>query len=217
MILKNIHTFWLSSKVVDDWVLENIETWKNINPNYKIIIHHADEFLGLLDSCNYYRHMIQKKSWAYATDYLRSKILYEQGGWYFDADVTCHKPLDELEEKYGKRNRWIGWEQVYPYNTVECASMGFELHDPIMQALVDYYENLWEEDYETKPMPYILNEVCKSNNISIDNVLDPEVLSGVRGALIPLPRTIGAQAYKFGMDPDKDKSFTVHHFTHSGY
>ena len=49
MIPKRIHTFWLSSNNPDNWVLENIKTWKEINPNYEIVIHYADEFDDLLE------------------------------------------------------------------------------------------------------------------------------------------------------------------------
>ena len=217
MIPKRIHTFWLSSNNPDNWVLENIKTWKEINPNYEIVIHYADEFDDLLEICPYYKKILGNHSWAYATDYLRSKVLYDQGGWYMDGDVTCHKPLDYLDTEFGERSRWIGLEQVYPFKTIECAVMGFEPHDPMMKALVDYYES-WKEGDGVRIMPEVLNTVCDKNNISKEPILDPEYFSGIRGILVPIPKvnSRSAQAYKVGMSPS-EKSYTVHHFTHTGY
>ena len=216
MIPKKIHTFWLSNNTPDNWVLKNIETWRRTNPDYEIIIHHADEFIDLL-KYPYYNQMLNNHSWAYATDYLRSKILFEVGGWYFDADVTCHKSLNGLEEEFGYRDRWIGYEGIYPFKTVECASMGFSPQNEIMRVLVEHYES-WKDGDKIKIMPQLLNELCERNNIDINPVLNHEYLSGVSGNFIPIPKNSpnSAQAYERN-HISTYKSYTVHQFSHTGY
>ena len=42
------------------------------------------------------RQAIEAKKWAFATDYIRLKVVYEYGGIYMDTDVELIKPLDSL-------------------------------------------------------------------------------------------------------------------------
>ena len=48
----------------------------------------------------YVRDAWKDKCWSVATDYLRAKVLYEEGGWYLDTDVEILKPFMDKYSKY---------------------------------------------------------------------------------------------------------------------
>lgn len=37
------------------------------------------------------RFLVEKKDWAFVSDYVRLKVLYEHGGIYFDTDIQVIK------------------------------------------------------------------------------------------------------------------------------
>ena len=46
----------------------------------------------------FFKLCYEKKLWGFATDYLRTKILYENGGIYLDTDIEIIKSFDSLLE-----------------------------------------------------------------------------------------------------------------------
>ncbi len=44
----------------------------------------------------YAKQAMEQQKWAFITDYVRLKVVYEQGGIYLDTDVELLRPLDDL-------------------------------------------------------------------------------------------------------------------------
>ena len=107
MIPNKIHTFWLSGEAMPEAAANNIETWRQHNPGYEVTVHGRDEFKELEHSCEFYRTMLRERRWCFAADYLRSKVLLAEGGWYTDSDARCHKPLDGIYAVYGHRQHYL--------------------------------------------------------------------------------------------------------------
>ena len=71
-----------------------IDSWKKHCPEYEIIEWNESNFdIKCNDFC---RTMSEQKKWAFLTDYVRLKIIYENGGVYLDTDVQIIKSLDPL-------------------------------------------------------------------------------------------------------------------------
>ena len=215
MIPKIIHTFWLSGDPMPADAINNLESWRSHNLDYELLIHGRDEFKDLEEQCEFYRVMLRDRRWCFAADYLRAKVLLAEGGWYTDSDARCHKPLDGIYAIYGERRRYLCKEAP---NGVwyECGVMAFEPGDEIMAAMVQWYE-AWHEGDEFPVMPIVMDKVVFANHLNVGPLLPDEALSGKR-----LPngcykdKKTGKYRVKICVEPSA-KSFTTHHFTHTGY
>lgn len=196
MIPKKIHTFWLSEGTPAEFCLKNMETWKQCNPDYDIVLHRSPEFEDL-KSVPYYNYTIQCNKWAYASDYLRCKVLYEEGGWYMDADVVCHKSLDELCKEY-PRKCYYSYEAMCD-KRIECAVLGFEAGNELIKTMKSYYESWYNKRMVI--IPELINKICPEL-IDKDSILDADILSGV---------------FNDGNILSTERSYTTHLFTHTGY
>ena len=80
--------------------------------------------------------MAKEKKWAFLTDYIRLKVVYEHGGIYLDTDVELIKSIDDLRRK----GPYLGIE-----NTGQAATgLGFaaEAGNLLIKENMEYYEEL---------------------------------------------------------------------------
>lgn len=94
MIPKIIHYCWFGGKPMDKLGQKCLDSWKNFFPDYEIKEWNESNFD--VNCCQYVREAYEAKKWAFVSDYARFKILYEQGGVYFDTDVEVIKPFDDI-------------------------------------------------------------------------------------------------------------------------
>lgn len=94
MIPKVIHYCWYGGKPLPELSRKCLASWKKYCPDYKII--RWDESNTDLYNNQYVREAYENKKWAFVTDYVRLKVLYELGGIYMDADVQVIAPLDKF-------------------------------------------------------------------------------------------------------------------------
>ena len=215
MLPKKIHTFWLSGEAIPEAAARNIETWRTHNPGYEVVVHGRDEFQELESTCEFYRTMLRDRRWCFAADYLRSKVLLAEGGWYTDADARCHKPLDGIATVYGERPRYLCKEAPNGI-WIECGVMGFAPGDDIMAAMVRWYEQ-WREGDEFPVMPIVMERVTAANGIDPGPLLPDEALSGKRCPnMVVTDKKTGKPRVMIVVEPT-ELSFATHHFSHSGY
>jgi len=148
-IPKNIIFVWVGKKPKPQKVLDCIETWKKNMPDWNYIEINDNTFN--ISENKYCQDAYNNKAWAFVSDYLRLKALYEYGGVYMDVDVMCYKPLDKfLQHKF-----FTGFEQPhYPVT----ATMGAEKGNKLVKEMLEVYNNKifqmhnnWG-DYETNTM-----------------------------------------------------------------
>ena len=94
MIPKIIHYCWFGGKPLPDEAKKLISTWKKYCPDYDIREWNENNFD--INDCFYVKEAFEAKKWAFITDYVRLKVLYDYGGVYMDTDVEVCKPLDDL-------------------------------------------------------------------------------------------------------------------------
>ncbi len=135
MIPKIIHYCWFGGNEKPKLFKKCYESWKKHCPDYEIIEWNESNFD--LTSCPLYvRQAYQAKKWAFVTDYVRLKVVYDNGGIYFDTDVELRKNTDFLLEYkafFGFENR----EYV-------ATGLGFgaEKGTKILQELLQDYEEI---------------------------------------------------------------------------
>ena len=94
MIPKIIHYCWFGKNPLPDDARDCIESWKKNCPDYEIKEWNEENFD--INTCAYVKEAYDKKKWAFITDFVRLKVLYDYGGIYMDTDVEVCKSLDPL-------------------------------------------------------------------------------------------------------------------------
>lgn len=97
MIPKIIHYIWFGDKPYPSKVQHCIDSWHKILPDYTFIKWGESNFD--VNSTAFTRQAFENKMWAFVSDYVRIKALYEFGGWYLDTDVEVLKPLSPFENQ----------------------------------------------------------------------------------------------------------------------
>lgn len=97
MIPKKIHYCWFGGKPLNKLGKKCLKSWKKYFPDYEIIEWNESNFD--FNCCQYVKEAYEAKKWAFVSDYARHKILYEQGGIYFDTDVEVIKSFADILEK----------------------------------------------------------------------------------------------------------------------
>lgn len=94
MIPKIIHYCWFGNNPLPELAQKCIQSWKQYCPDYELMLWNEENFD--INECAYVKEAYENKKWAFVTDYVRLKVLYEYGGIYMDTDVEVIKPLDSL-------------------------------------------------------------------------------------------------------------------------
>ena len=94
MIPKKIHYCWFGGNPLPNDAKLCIESWKKYCPDYEIIEWNESNFD--FKECQYAKEAYEAKKWAFVSDYARFKILYDNGGLYFDVDVEIVQALDNI-------------------------------------------------------------------------------------------------------------------------
>ena len=96
-IPKIIHYCWFGRNPKPKLAEKCIKSWEKYCPDYNIIEWNEDNF-DITVCPLYVRQAYEAKQWAFVTDYVRLKLIYEYGGIYMDTDVELIKSLDVLLE-----------------------------------------------------------------------------------------------------------------------
>jgi len=94
MIPKIIHYIWVGGNPLTPLAEKCIESWKKYCPDYEI--KRWDETNFDPNQNKYCKEAYENKKWAFVSDYIRLKVLYDYGGIYMDTDVEVIKPLDKF-------------------------------------------------------------------------------------------------------------------------
>lgn len=130
MIPKKIHYCWFGGKPKNQLAEYCISTWRKIHPDFEIIEWNEDN--SPLTDNNYVKEAFALGKWAFVSDYVRSKVMLDEGGIYMDTDMELNLPLDGfLHEK-----AVCGFEvKGVPYSAFWMA----EPRHQLAKDFVDYY------------------------------------------------------------------------------
>jgi len=133
-IPKVIHYCWFGRGQMPKLAEKCIKSWKKFCPDYEIVCWNEDNFD--INENRYAREAYDAKKWAFVSDYVRLKVLYENGGVYLDTDVELIKPLDKLIEDGG----FMGFDD----NGIVSTGLGFacEKGNELVGRLLKDYEDI---------------------------------------------------------------------------
>ena len=148
MIPKKIHYVWFWKWEKPKNFEKIFDSWKKFCPDYEIIEWNEENFDV---SENYYcKKFYDKWLYAFASDYARMKILYDNWGIYLDVDMEILKNLDNLLEN----KAFTGFENKF---SVWWAIIWSEKNNKILKEILDFYKNKKTRII----LPNLLNKIFK--------------------------------------------------------
>ncbi|MDA9027173.1 glycosyltransferase [Gammaproteobacteria bacterium] len=130
-IPKIIHYCWVGPNSIPERELECIRSWKKHLPGHVLMFWNEETFD--ISSNIFSKQAYEARYYAFVSDYIRTKVLYEYGGIYLDTDVEI---LDSLDKILEKGNSFLGFESRSKIGT---AVMGFTPKHYLMGEFMNYY------------------------------------------------------------------------------
>lgn len=165
MIPKVIHYCWFSGEEKTELVKKCMDTWRKKMPDYEIKEWNCDNFDFSINS--FAREAIECKKWAFASDFVRLYVLYNEGGIYLDSDIEVLKNFDDLLDCDG----FTGLESK---GVITAWLFGSKKGNPLIKEFLDYYEDkhfINKNKMMTIPNTVPLSEICKKYGLKNDDVL----------------------------------------------
>ncbi len=131
-IPKTIHYCWFGKQEMPLVVRKCISTWHRHLPDYKIKLWNEDSFD--VNSTLWTKHAYELKKYAFVSDYVRLKVLYEYGGIYLDTDIKVLKTFNPLLENNG----FMCFEDVKGDFLASCV-IAVKSQHPIIKKCLEYY------------------------------------------------------------------------------
>lgn len=204
MIPKIIHYCWFGEKKIPKEIKYYIGTWKKYCPDYKIKIWNEDNFD--VKSNIYCKEAYEAKKWAFVTDFVRLKVLYDYGGIYMDTDVEVCKSLDDLL----KYKAFFGFESN---NNISTGILGACKGNEWIKYLLNFYKDkhFKKQDgtYDITTNVEIITKMTKEKyDILLEN---KKVIFGNNNILFPF-EYLCAKEFKTGKIIRTNNTYTIHHF-----
>lgn len=196
MIPKIIHYVWVGGNPKPKNIQRCMKTWQNHLQDYKIVEWNEDNFD--IHENKYVEQAYKAKKWAFVSDYIRAKAIYEQGGIYLDTDVLVLDNLESLLDNHA----FVGFEnKENPFTAV----FGAEKHHPLLKDMLAYYDDR-NFEFDSK------DQMAGVNTVSVSDILKEKY--GAKPNNQEQMLETGIHVYPDGVlcNPSED-SKTIHVFT----
>ena len=203
-IPKIIHYCWFGGNPLPELAQKCIESWKKYCPDYEI--KRWDETNFDINCCDYVREAYQAKMWAFVSDYARFKILFENGGVYFDTDVELLKPIDDIV----KKGAFMGLEEASVISVNSGLGLGANIGLSIFQEILDNYHHSHFEMDEHGIYETVVTRVTKI--ILKHGGIYPDKITNVAGITIYPPEYFCPFNFCTGEMKLTDNSYSIHHY-----
>jgi len=202
-IPKVIHYCWFGKGKMPTLAEKCIKSWEKYCPDYKIVCHNEDNFD--VNQNKYAKEAYSAGKWAFVSDYVRLKVLYDEGGIYLDTDVELIKPIDKLIEENG----FMGFDD----NSIISTGLGFacEKGNELVGILLADYDDisfvLPDGSYDMTPCPDRNTKTMVRLGMDIDN--KNQVFMGIK----MLPEDyLCPMKYYTGKKIITKNTYSIHHF-----
>lgn len=207
MIPKILHYCWFGGKPLPMEAKKMIDTWKKNCPDYEIKGWNESNFD--INCCSYVREAYDSKKWAFITDYVRLKVIFDYGGIYMDTDVEVCKNLDEL----------LKWDAFSGYESdkdIPTGTIGSVAGNEWIGYLLSYYDqrHFILEDGSldlTTNVTTITKMTCEKYDLKLDNKFK---IFGNNMCLYPF-EYLCAKRHSDGTIHATENTYTIHHFAGS--
>ena len=202
-IPKVIHYCWFGGNPLPKSAEKCIKSWQKFCPDYKIVCWNEENFD--INQNRYAKEAYEAGKWAFVSDYVRLKVLYDEGGIYLDTDVEIIKPIDKLVEKGG----YMGFDD----NGIISTGLGFacEKGNELVGAILKDYDDIpfLRDDgtYDLLPCPDRNTQTMVKLGLDINN--REQVFMGIQ----MLPEDyLCPMKYYTGKKVITKNTYSIHHF-----
>ncbi len=209
IIPKKIHYCWFGKNKLPEQLRVYIESWKKYCPDYEIIEWNESNFD--VNQNKYCQEAYEAKKWAFVSDYVRLKVLYDYGGIYMDTDVEVCKPLDDfLNNDY---EAFSGFENG---NRIPTGIMASIKGGSWIKYLLSYYDDKRfkniDGSYDMTPNVVIITEMTERKfKVNLSNEF---IMFGNNVAIYPFDYFC-AKSTVTGKILKTNNTYTIHHFSGS--
>ena len=211
MIPKTIHYCWFGGKEKPKSVMKCIASWQKFCPNY--VIKEWNEQNFDVYAIPYTRDAYQDGKYAFVSDVARFKVLYDEGGVYFDTDVELIKPIDDLVG----HGAFMGWEKADALGNMHvnpglglAAPKEFPFYKEVLDGFAELPYYLDNGQWNSYTMITLVTDLLKEKGLTMDGSL--QTVNSL---------TIYPSDYLCPMDSLTgeihltDNTFAIHHYTMS--
>lgn len=138
MIEKKLHYVWFGNTKPEK-VVKCIESWKKILPDYEIFEWNEKTFDvdKEIKENKFFRECYNRKLWAFVSDYVRVKVLYQYGGIYLDTDMEIIKDITPLLDC----DLFLGYENS---SVMSFGIVGVIPKHIVFKKFLEFYQNeIW--------------------------------------------------------------------------
>lgn len=202
MIPKIIHFSWFGSEKPEA-VLQAIESWKKIMPDWQIM--EWNEKNWDVNQYPFARQMFDQKKWGYIADPIRFDVVNRFGGVYMDTDMLLHKPLDSL---LTNTNVW-GFQYD---NNLHTGLFAGEKNSPLLIEILKMYKDEAYHDIHKMIWTEVSNPVITRMFMEIypDFKLNGKKQIIGNGTTVVFPKD-----YFVYLSHNKDANYAEHEFANS--
>lgn len=205
-IPKVIHYCWFGYNKMPALYEKCIQSWKKYCPDYEIVCWNEENFD--ITQNRYAKEAYEAGKWAFVSDYVRLKVMFEHGGIYLDTDVELIRPIDVLVADGG----YMGFDEMGLVST----GLGFacEKGNALVGALLADYDDLSfvlpDGTYDTLPCPDRNTKTLIELGLNTD--LKDQVFMGIH----MLPEDyLCPMKYHTGKKILTKNTYSIHHFAAS--
>ena len=145
MIPKIIHYWWFGKSAKPASVLEYIETWKRVLPDYRIMEWNETNFD--FRKWKFCREAYAVKKYAFVADVCRMYALSNSGGVYLDTDIEVIKSFNPFLQ----HQSFIGEERLH---TIGPGVIGAEPNTPWVCEFLEMYKSMKFIKYNGRLLDY---------------------------------------------------------------
>lgn len=151
-IPKVIHYFWFSGEKMPRKLQNCLDSWQLHLPDYTIKKWDLSSFEP---GTEFEKRAISEKKWAFLSDFLRFKVLHDEGGIYMDTDMLLLKSIPEstlqLDSFWSSTND----------NNVDPFIIGASPKNEIINSCLQEYLNMDMDFIDYPVVPYVIAPIFK--------------------------------------------------------
>lgn len=162
MIPKTLHYCWFGNNPKPQIFQDCIKSWRYYCPDFEIKEWNENNTGQFSNS--FYENALRKKKYAFVADYIRAKVLFEQGGIYLDTDMMLLKPIDSLLQY----NFFIGKEIS---DRVNFAIFGAKKGHRFLKQMLDFYATAEFNTFSPPVITHTFSPLINERTIEQDEII----------------------------------------------
>ena len=162
MIPKKLHYCWFGVKEKSQIFSQCLMSWEKYCPDFEII--EWNETNTKHYQIKFFKDALRKKKYAFVSDYIRVKVLYEFGGIYLDTDMLLLKPINPLLNY----NFFSGFEVE---GRVNYALFGGVKRHRFFFEMLDYYMKTEFDEFNPPIITHAFKDLINSTSLKENEIL----------------------------------------------